>query len=159
LGQLLESYRQDWLVEDLLMKADRMTMANSIELRVPFLDYRLVEWAARAPDEVKVRRAPDGRWDTKWVLRELCRGILPPEIVRRPKEGFALPAYERLSTTMAPWAEETLGSDPVLSKWLRPDGIRELLAAGTRPQATELQRQQLWAVLMLEMWARAWLAN
>lgn len=70
LHQSLYAYCQDWLVEDLLMKADKMTMAASIELRVPFLDYRLVEWLASRGPEAKVRAMPDGRYVTKYLLRE-----------------------------------------------------------------------------------------
>ncbi|MCA1641884.1 MAG: asparagine synthase (glutamine-hydrolyzing), partial [Acidobacteria bacterium] len=68
LQQLLSVYQKDWLVEDLLMKADKITMAASLEARTPFLDYRLVEWANRQPNSVKVRRLGRGRYTTKSVL-------------------------------------------------------------------------------------------
>ena len=77
LDQMLYVYGQDWLVEDLLMKADRMSMANSIELRTPFLDYRLVEWAWRLPPVWKVGREANGTYSTKRVLREYARPRLP----------------------------------------------------------------------------------
>jgi asparagine synthase (glutamine-hydrolysing) len=156
LGQLLHSYRQSWLVEDLLMKADRMTMANSIELRVPFLDYRLVEWAARAPANVKVRHAGAGDWSTKWVLRQYCRGRVPREVIDAPKRGFPLPAYERIATTMRGWARDALAPGCAVERWLDPVRLQSLLAEGTGTDASVAARHRLWAVLVLEMWAREW---
>jgi asparagine synthase (glutamine-hydrolysing) len=157
LGQLLHVYRQSWMVEDLLMKADRMTMANSIELRVPFLDFRLVEWAARAPAHAKVRRVGPGKWETKWVLREFCRDRLPPEIVSRPKRGFPVPAYERLSSSMRGWAEELLSPrDARIKRWLSDDAVRHLLFKGGAVGSSSHDRHVLWSLLILEIWAQAW---
>ena len=74
-----------YLVE-LLMKQDQMSMATSIESRVPFLDHKLVEFAATMPDDWKLRG-----WTTKRVLREAMKGILPDSILSRPKMGFPVP--------------------------------------------------------------------
>jgi asparagine synthase (glutamine-hydrolysing) len=160
LSRLLYAYQQSWLVEDLLMKADRMTMGNSIELRVPFLDYRLVEWAARTPDCAKVHRVSAMGWETKWVLRRFCDGRVPPEIVRRPKKGFPMPAYARLPTAFKPWACEVLGgSSPRVLQWLRKDRVADALARGTTATASLIERQRLWNLLVLEHWAQAWSAS
>ncbi len=88
LHQALYAYCQNWLVEDLLMKADKMSMTNSLELRTPFLDYRLVESAARAPSWVKVGRDAAGRYQTKRVLRRFASRHLPNQIITRPKQGL-----------------------------------------------------------------------
>jgi len=139
------------------MKADRMTMANSIELRVPFLDFRLVEWAARAPPHVKVRRVGPGEWETKWALREFCRGRLPPEIVSRPKRGFPVPAYDRVSSSMRAWAEDLLAPrDARIKRWLREEAVRDLLLKGGAEESSSHDRHVLWSLLILETWARAW---
>src|SRR4029453_13945646 len=88
--QILCVYQQSWLVEDLLMKADKMSMATSLELRVPFLDYRLVEWANRQPGGGKIGPLGGGGV-TKRVLRRFAKGRLPQEIIDRPKKGFPIP--------------------------------------------------------------------
>ena len=83
-----------YLVE-LLMKQDQMSMAASIESRVPFLDHKLVEFAASLPDEWKL-----SGWTTKRVLREAMRGVLPKAILNRPKMGFPVPFA---SWVRGPW--------------------------------------------------------
>ena len=85
LDRLLYVDMKTYLVE-LLMKQDQMSMAASIESRVPFLDHRLVEFAAGLPARMKLRG-----FTTKWILREAVRGILPPDILSRPKMGFPVP--------------------------------------------------------------------
>ena len=110
LHQLLYVCCQSWLVEDLLMKADKMTMASSIELRVPFLDHRLVEWAARTPPWVKIGRNDRGNYETKRVLRRFADSRLPAEIITRPKQGFPVPVYDWLSNRLRLWATELLTS-------------------------------------------------
>lgn len=156
LGRVLYSYCQSWLVEDLLMKADKMTMAQSLELRVPFLDYRLVEWAARLPACWKVGRDAAGAVQTKRVLRKFAETRLPARIINREKQGFPVPVYGWLSTRLHGWAHEALGGETMLSRWLRSDGIRRQLAAGTRSGAPDLERHRLWNLLVLELWMREW---
>src|SRR5439155_15533118 len=90
LDRMLDADLRLWLADDLLMKMDKMSMAASIEARVPLLDHPLVEWAARLPDRFKVRGL-----DGKVLLKRLARRRLPREIVDRPKVGFTVP--------LAPW--------------------------------------------------------
>ena len=157
LDQMLYLYCQDWLVEDLLMKADRMSMATSLELRTPFLDYRLVEWAARAPLSAKLGPDDTGRWTTKRVLRDFARDRLPAEIVTRPKRGFPVPVYGWLSTTLKKYAEEMV-LDPAshLATWFRAEALRELVTRGTDPGAAAHDRHRLWHLVVLEHWFRVW---
>jgi len=109
LDQMLSVYQKSWLVEDLLMKADKMTMATSLELRVPFLDHRLVEWSNRLPTELKVRHAGWGRYVTKYILRRFVEKRLPEEIITRPKRGFPVPVYRWLQEErFSCWAKECL---------------------------------------------------
>ncbi len=157
LHQALYTYCQSWLVEDLLMKADKMTMANSIELRVPFLDYRLVEWAARAPAWVKVGRGASGKYETKRVLRDFARKRLPETIVARPKQGFPVPVYDWLENQYKNWATELLTSkDTRLNELMQPEVVNEQLQAGTRPGGSRAAKQILWNLLILELWMREW---
>lgn len=157
LNQVLYSYCQDWLVEDLLMKADRMSMANSLELRTPFLDYRLVEWAGRLP--VRLKAGPDaaGNYRTKEILRRYAEPRLPREIVERPKQGFPVPVYGWLSGRLAPWAcEMLLDSNAQLADWFKPSALQHIVLAGTQPNADSRTQHRLWSLLILEIWMRRW---
>ena len=157
LHQLLYVFSQSWLVEDLLMKADKMSMANSIELRTPFLDYRLVEWAARAPSNIKIGRDAQGRYETKRILRQFARKRLPKEIIDRPKLGFPVPLYDWLPTRLKAWTFDLLASPGAqLHRWLDPAAVRARVEAGTRPEAGVLDRHRLWDPLIFEIWSREW---
>ncbi len=85
LDKLLYADTKTYLHE-LLMKQDQMSMAASIESRVPFLDHKLVEYTAKLPEKFKIRKG-----ETKWILREAMKGILPDEILTRSKMGFPVP--------------------------------------------------------------------
>ena len=110
LDQILDVYQRSWLVEDLLMKADKMSMAASLELRVPFLDYRLVEWANRQSTDVKIgphSAVGSRRRNTCFVASP--RGDCPEKSSTRPKQGFPVPAYKWLQEEkMIRWAHECL---------------------------------------------------
>ena len=157
LDQMLFLYCQDWLVEDLLMKADKMSMANSLELRTPFLDYRLVEWAARAPLKAKVGPDDGGTFTTKHVLRRFAAGLLPAEIIDRPKRGFPVPVYDWLSSSLRQVAGDMmLGPEARLRTWFTADGLRQLFERGSTTAAPAHDRHRLWNLMILEHWLRAW---
>jgi asparagine synthase (glutamine-hydrolysing) len=154
LHQLLYVYCKDWLVEDLLMKADKMTMATSVELRVPFLDYRLVEWLAGRPPSDKVARV-NGRYRTKHLLRRFCEKRLPSDVLTREKQGFPVPIYD--------WLQDGLGSH-VRERLLKPGAwIGERFS---RPEISNLldripkdpkAAQKAWLLYVLQLWAERWL--
>jgi asparagine synthase (glutamine-hydrolysing) len=156
LNQALYTYCQDWLVEDLLMKADRMSMANSVELRTPFLDYRLVEWAWRLSPRLKVGRDAAGRYATKLILRKYAQTRLPAAVIERPKLGFPVPVYGWLSDRLSGWAREVLGGGARVRTWFRDEAISELLNRGTDPSADSQARHRLWNMLVLEHWMQSW---
>jgi asparagine synthase (glutamine-hydrolysing) len=157
LDQMLFLYCQDWLVEDLLMKADRASMATSLELRTPFLDYRLVEWAATAPVSAKIGPDAAGRLTTKRVLRDFARGRLPVEIIERPKRGFPVPVYDWLATTLKRYAEDmVLGPQSPLAAWFNAQPLRALVARGTAPEAAAHDRHRLWHLVILAQWFDVW---
>src|SRR4029079_15904580 len=87
LNRMLYVDAKIWLPEDLLLKADKMTMATAVELRVPFLDHKLVEFTATLADSLKIRNH-----NGKWILRQSMGKVLPPEIIHRTKKGFPSPA-------------------------------------------------------------------
>ena len=158
LHQTLYVYGQNWLVEDLLMKADKMTMAASLELRTPFLDYRMVEWAARTPVSTKIRRMPDGSYVTKAIQRDYARRLLPASIVERPKKGFPVPIFDWLPNRLRPLVHDVLGGGASKClRWLEHRAIERTVEKGTTPTADTFDRHRLWNLLVLELWARAWL--
>ena len=158
LHQALYTYCQDWLVEDLLMKADKMSMANSLELRVPFLDHRLVEWAARTPPWIKVYKQDGDVYETKWVLRRFAESRLPDEIIARPKQGFPVPVYGWLSNDLKKWAEELVNEPKSkIYEWIQPEKAKNLLLKGTQESSSIRDKQNLWNLLVLELWGREWL--
>lgn len=154
LQQLLSVYQKSWLVEELLMKADKMSMATSIELRTPFLDYRLVEWANRQPNSAKVKRTGILSYQTKSVLRRFCSTRVPHQILNRPKRGFPVPAYAWLQDGLSGWAEEMLlGPASRSARAFRRDVVKSLIvrsAAGDSGSA-----HNVWSLLILELWLRS----
>ena len=147
LDRLLYADLKTYLVE-LLMKQDQMSMAASIESRVPFLDHKLVEFAAALPTRMKLRG-----FRTKWILREAVRGILPPEILTRRKMGFPVPFGVWMKGS---W--QTVARDVLLDRRSRergivdPAAVEQLIdahAAGTVQGA-----DAIWSLLNLELWYR-----
>lgn len=153
LDQLLSVLQKSWLVEDLLMKADKMSMAASLELRVPFLDYRLVEWANRQPVGAKIAR-DGGRDVTKRVLRRFARRRLPREIIERPKKGFPVPVSQWLADDgFSRWAIEHLGGKQGRLKHLFH--AEEMQRQLSRAAAGDLEAaDRSWVLLVLETWLR-----
>ena len=92
-----------YLPDDILAKVDRASMAVALETRVPFLDHRVAELAARIPLDMKVR---DGRG--KHIVRELLDGLVPRALVERPKAGFGIPVGQWIKGPLRPWAEDLL---------------------------------------------------
>ena len=150
LDRLLYTDMKTYLVE-LLMKQDQMSMAASIESRVPFLDHLLVEFSARLPDAMKL----DG-WTTKRVLREAVRGLLPEVIVKRPKMGFPVPIAQ---WTRGDW--NGVVRDVLLDRRTRergivdPPAVEALLRAHAAGQTDGADR--LWSLLNLELWYRTFI--
>lgn len=137
------------------MKADKMTMANSIELRVPFLDHRLVEWISRQDDASKLQVDERDVATRKVLLRRYARDRLPREIVERPKVGFATPTMEWVRTDRNGFRSRPLGRP---GAWVRdrfsPTVIDEISRrAAVDPRATA----QAWLLIVLENWAQRWL--
>lgn len=137
-----------YLPEDILVKVDRASMGVSLEARVPFLDHRVVEFAARLPLSLKLSGGQG-----KWVLRQVLYRYLDRTLVDRPKQGFAVPIAEWLRGALRDWAEDLL-SDIALSEsgLLDPVPVRKVWAAHLR--GDENYPEELWAVLMLQSWLR-----
>ncbi len=146
LDQLLYADTKTYLHE-LLMKQDQMSMAASIESRVPFLDHKLVEYTAKLPEKMKIR----GR-ETKWILREAMKGILPDEILTRSKMGFPVPVGNWFRREYENIVEEYVLSERALSrKIFNADYVREIVA---KHNAGENHDERLWFLINFEMWQR-----
>ncbi len=138
-----------YLPGDLLVKADRMTMAASLEGRSPFLDHELVAWAARLPQRWKVR----GR-QGKVALRQAFAHLLPPEILRRGKQGFGVPVSAWLRGPLLSWTQELLLSDASpLRPWIRQEVVAHLLAEHVARR--EDHGKRLWALVVWALWHRS----
>jgi asparagine synthase (glutamine-hydrolysing) len=139
------------LPELLLMRVDKMTMATSVEGRVPFLDHRMVELAFRIPTGLKVK---DGV--SKYVLKQALREFLPPEIIDRPKVGFHVPVTRWFERVLSPFADETL-FDPrllALEIW-EPEPVRRLLERQRRGEGNYGMR--IWTLVNFALWYRHWI--
>ena len=152
LPRMLYADQKTYLVE-LLMKQDRMSMACSIESRVPFLDHQFLEFAMSVPDGLKIR----GKCQ-KYILKKAVEDLLPPQIVHRKKMGFPTPWRQ--------WLMEP-GAEPLLSALRRPDGLLADYVNGS-----ELDRlierhcsgfldgsDQLWRLLNLQIWGDVFLTG
>jgi asparagine synthase (glutamine-hydrolysing) len=117
--------QHEWLPHNLLAKVDRASMAFSLEARVPFLDHRIVEWAASLPEDFKIRGSR-----TKYILRESFKAQLPKEILERPKQGFDLPLAAWIRGPLRPLVAESLESSK-LERWpgLNGPAVIEMLRA------------------------------
>jgi len=140
--------QQLYLPEDILYKCDRMSMAHSIEIRPPFLDHRIVEFASTLPLSFKIRGSR-----LKYLLKETMRGKLPGTVLTRPKEGFDIPAHHWFRTKLKPLLLDTVNRRSVerfeLLRWpaverLMQDHFDRRINAG----------YPLWGLLTLFLWLR-----
>jgi asparagine synthase (glutamine-hydrolysing) len=147
-------YCRSWLPEDLLMKADKATMAASLELRTPFLDHLFVEWASKLPLEWKVGSSAVG-WRSKRILREFAAARLPAAIIDRPKQGFPVPAYRWLADGLASTLDaRLLGNTSRVLQLMQPGPIREVLNLATR--GNEQAAHRVWSLVVLDYWLERW---
>jgi asparagine synthase (glutamine-hydrolysing) len=138
-------------LHELLMKQDQMSMAASIESRVPFLDHKLVEFSYRLPENMKLRNG----WTTKYVLRQAMSGILPSDILHRSKMGFPVPLGRWFRGGYRHIVNEYLLSQRTIGRGIfNPDAVRSLVA---RHQQGENHSQRIWSLMSLEIWMRCFL--
>jgi len=147
LDRLLYSDIKSYLHE-LLMKQDQMSMAASVESRVPFLDHKLVEFTCSLPERLKLRGGT-----TKYILRESMKKVLPDQILSRPKMGFPVPIGSWLRGVYSFVLNEHLLSERALSRGIfSPDFVRDLVQR--HRSGIEDHSERLWALLNFELWQR-----
>ena len=136
-----------YLPDDLLVKVDIASMANSLEVRAPFLDRSLVEYALQLPTSLMIRGKR-----RKWVLRKAFADTLPPENLARRKQGFGVPIGRWLRQELRPLLDEVVLSNSALERgYLRPHAVRTMVAEHL---AGVDHSHRLWSLLVLELWHR-----
>ena len=134
------------LPDQVLAFVDRLSMAHSVEVRPPFLDYRLMEYAATLPGALKIKQGQG-----KYILKQAVRGLIPDEVIDRPKEGFVLPIDQWLLNNLRDFVEDTLAPERLAMHGLiRSDKVRAILDAHYSKTANHGPR--IWNLLMFQRW-------
>lgn len=147
LSKMLYTDTNTWLPDKLLVKADKMTMANSIELRVPLLDHKVLEFAAKLPRDYKVRRLT-----MKYIAKRALRNHVPEEILTRRKAGFPVPYRAWLRNSLRGWVSDILlDSKAVTRGYFQKRTIEELIRANSNGAD---YGGELFSLVVLELWHR-----
>jgi len=150
LERMLYVDTKTWLPDDLLVKADKMTMANSVELRVPFLDHKLLEFAAQLPRDQKVRGLT-----TKYLAKKALAKHVPDEILQRRKVGFPVPYEAWLRNDLRNWVNGILRDSKTVSRgYFQQKTIENLIQ---RHQLGAAYSKEIFALVVLELWHRAFI--
>ena len=141
-----------WLPDDLLIKADKMTMANSVELRVPLLDHRVLEFAASLPPSFKLKG-----FNLKYILKSVLSQKIPKEIVNRKKTGFPVPYEAWLRNDLKSVVWDVLMDRRTLERgYFRKDAVEGLLRANSNGSNYS---KEIFSLLSLELWQRTFLES
>jgi asparagine synthase (glutamine-hydrolysing) len=152
LSKMLYVDTKTWLPDDLLIKADRMTMANSVELRVPLLDHKILEFAASLQGNYKVRG-----FATKYIAKKALSRQVPREILDRKKTGFPVPYDSWMRNELKGWLRDILLDRETSSRgYFRKSAIEKLLVESTESGRNS---KELFSLAVLELWHRQFLGN
>ena len=148
LNKMLYVDTKTWLPDELLIKADKMTMANSIELRVPLLDHKMLEFAAQLPRNQKVRGLT-----MKYLAKKALRGRVPDSILDRPKAGFPIPYQTWLRNELGKWASDILLDGRTSARgYFRRDAVEKLVSRSV--DGVDYSKE-VFSLVALELWHRA----
>ncbi len=152
LEQILMVDYKTYLPDDILTKVDRATMSVSLEGREPLLDYRILEFAARLPDEFKYR---DGK--KKWILKQVVHKYLPKEMMDRPKMGFGVPLMEWFRDELKEMFLHYLDEQRLQREGIF--NVQEIISLrDSFLDGTNTNSRKLWNILMFEMWYEKWMS-
>ena len=148
--RMIRSDLAAYLPGDLLVKVDVATMANSLELRSPMLDVNVVEWGLLLPRKYKIKG-----FETKHILKDVARSLVPAELIDRPKMGFGIPQGEWIRGGLWEMTNDLLTDHVAIKRnWFNPSEVNKLLALHKSGHDRD---RIIWPMLMLELWARTWL--
>ncbi|MFW5735203.1 MAG: asparagine synthase (glutamine-hydrolyzing) [Oceanidesulfovibrio sp.] len=146
LGRAVYVFARQYLADYILMKVDRASMMHSLEVRAPFLDRELAEFACRLPLSLRLRGNV-----RKWLLKRAVSSHLPDEIINRPKRGFLIPTAQWLRTSLKPWMEELMSESALARQGLfDPGAVRRMMDEHDSGRADH--RKALWTMLVLQIW-------
>jgi asparagine synthase (glutamine-hydrolysing) len=143
---------QTYLPDDILQKVDRATMSVSLEGREPFLDHRVIEWAAQLPDDLKYHNGIK-----KYILRKIVHKHVPQNLMERPKMGFAIPLEKWLRTSLRPNIENYLHAETIKKQGIFNEKEVEKMTKSFLAGKTEYT-QKIWYLLMFQMWHERWMS-
>jgi asparagine synthase (glutamine-hydrolysing) len=144
-----------YLVDDVLTKVDRMSMANSLEVRVPLLDHKVVELAFSLPLSLKLRMdSASDQVVSKYLLKRSASRFYPPEFLARPKWGFGIPVVDWCQTELRPMIEAGLrdAANPIF-EWIDYNYVQRMLNEFWIQRKDRLVAR-IWYIFMLDLWGR-----
>jgi asparagine synthase (glutamine-hydrolysing) len=139
-----------YLTDDILVKVDRMSMANSLEVRAPFLDYRIIEFAATLPSRFKIKGSTQ-----KIILKKAFAQLLPQSILKRPKHGFTVPLDAWFRCELRSMAEQALLQSAPMAEWFNTACIRQLWNDHQSGRCNH--GAPLWGLLMFSLWQKEYM--
>jgi asparagine synthase (glutamine-hydrolysing) len=138
-----------YLPGDLMVKADLASMANGLELRSPLLDDEVVEWGLQLPKRFRIKG-----FETKHILKDVARSLVPANLIERPKMGFGIPRAEWLRGDLKDMTYDLLTDQTAKQRgWFNQKKVGQVLKTHMSGEDQDLT---LWPMLMIELWARKW---
>ena len=147
LNKMLYVDTKTWLPDDLLVKADKMTMANSVELRVPLLDHKVLEFAASIPTEYKLNGLT-----TKYILKRALKDRVPEQVIKRKKAGFSVPVQAWISGELRGFSRDVLLDSKTLARGYFMKGAVEKML--NQAEKENKYGKEVFSLLVLELWCR-----
>ncbi len=152
-NQLIYLYLRMYMMDDILVKVDRASMFNSLEVRAPLLDYQVVDFVNSLPAKMKIKN-----FKTKYIFKKLMADKLPREIVYRRKKGFGMPVASWLTRELKPLVLDLLSEEKIKEQGLfNYKYINRLLDDHFSKRADN--RKLIWTLLMFQMWQEKWMKN
>ncbi|MEO6539298.1 MAG: asparagine synthase C-terminal domain-containing protein, partial [Ferruginibacter sp.] len=153
LAYILAIDYQTYLLDDILQKVDRAGMSVSLEGREPFLDHRIIEWAAQLPMEYKYNKG-----EKKYILKQIVHKYLPKEMMDRPKMGFGIPIADWLQNDLKPFVDRYFEAGFIVNQNIfNPNEIQRIKNSFYEGKIERAEK--IWYLLMFQMWYDKWMNN